>query len=290
MRRSSACRRWSTSEMPLRVEPVRSLDAPELAPYRTMRRQLEHRQQRIFVAEGDKVVQRLLESDLPVVSLLLPPEWLEKFKPLLERRIRTEDIAAYTADKPVLEELTGFSMYQGVLGIGRVPEMPTLASVVAKSPRPRLFVAVDSLTSAENLGVVVRNCAAFGVHALLVGETSSSPYLRRAVRSSMGTIFKLPVVELASLAEAVRALRAAGIRTLAAHPHTNRKTLYESDLAADSCIVFGSEGHGISPAVLEACDESVAIPMASDIDSLNVGSAAAAFLCEAARQRQRAKR
>ena len=115
--------------MPLRVEPVRSLDAPELAPYRTMRRQLEHRQQRIFVAEGDKVVQRLLESNLPVVSLLLPPEWLEKFKPLLDRRVQKEDIVAYTAEKNVLEELTGFSMYQGVLGIGRIPELPTIADV-----------------------------------------------------------------------------------------------------------------------------------------------------------------
>ncbi|MCI0744756.1 MAG: hypothetical protein L0Y58_05045, partial [Verrucomicrobia subdivision 3 bacterium] len=88
--------------MPLRVEPVRSLDAAELAPYRTMRRQLEHRQQRIFVAEGDKVVQRLLESDLPVVSLLLPPEWLEHFRPLLEKRTAHEEIVAYTADKGLL--------------------------------------------------------------------------------------------------------------------------------------------------------------------------------------------
>lgn len=271
--------------MPLRVEPVRSLDAPELAPYRTMRRQLEHRQQRIFVAEGDKVVQGLLESDLPVVSLLLPPEWLEKFKPLLEPRLIKEDIVAYTADKKVLEELTGFSMYQGVLGVGRIPEMPTLADVIARSPRPRLFAAIDSLTSAENLGVVVRNCAAFGVHALLVGETASSPYLRRAVRSSMGAIFKLPVVELAILAEALRALRAAGVRSIAAHPHTGEKTLHQTDLTTDCCIVFGSEGYGISPDVLEACDDVVAIPMASEIDSLNVGSAAAVFLWEAARQR-----
>jgi tRNA G18 (ribose-2'-O)-methylase SpoU len=273
--------------MPLRVEPVRTLDAPELGPYRTMRRQLEHRQQRIFVAEGDKVVQRLLESALPVVSLLLPPEWLEKFKPLLDRRVQKEDIVAYTAEKNVLEELTGFSMYQGVLGIGRIPELPTIAEVLARSPRPRLFAAVDSLTSAENLGVVVRNCAAFGVHALLVGETSGSPYLRRAVRSSMGAVFKLPVVELASLAEALRALRAAGVQSIAAHPHTHGKTLYETGLARDCCIVFGSEGYGITPEVLKACDELVAIPMASEVDSLNVGSAAAAFLYEATRQRSK---
>lgn len=271
--------------MALRVEPVRSFDAPELAPYRTMRRQLEHRQQRIFVAEGDKVVQRLLESDLPVVSLLLPPEWLDRFRPLLERRA-DEDIVAYTAEKEELEQLTGFSMYQGVLGLGRVPEAQSLAGVIKKSPGPRLFVAVDSLTSAENLGVVVRNCVGFGVQALLVGETSSSPYLRRAVRSSMGTIFKLPVVELESLTEAILALRSAGVRAIAAHPHTHCKTIFDIDLSGDCCLVFGSEGFGISKPVLEACEEAAAIPMASDVDSLNVGSAAAAFLFEALRQRK----
>jgi len=270
--------------MALRVEPVRSFDTPELAPYRTMRRQLEHRRERIFVAEGDKVVQRLLESDLPVVSLLLPPEWLENFRPLLERRAK-EDIVAYTAEKELLEELTGFSMYQGVLGIGRVPEARTLASVIKNTATPRLFVAVDSLTSAENLGVVVRNCVGFGVQALLVGETSSSPYLRRAVRSSMGTIFKLPVVELENLAEAIGALRAAGVRSIAAHPHTNKRTIFDTDLTRDCCVVFGSEGFGVSETVLKACDEPVSIPMASEVDSLNVGSAAAAFLFEAARQR-----
>lgn len=251
-----------------------------------MRRQLEHREQRIFVAEGDKVVQRLLESTLPVVSLLLPPKWLENFRPLLERRIATEEIIAYTAEKEVLEELTGFTMYQGVLGIGRVPETRTLGEVIKSSAPPRLFAAVDSLTSAENLGALVRNCVAFGVQALLVGETSSSPYMRRAVRSSMGTIFKLPVVELGDLAEAMVALRAAGVRSIAAHPHTGRRTLFNTDLAQDCCIVFGNEGAGISPNVLMACDEAVAIPMASEVDSLNVGSAAAAFLCEAARQRR----
>jgi 23S rRNA (guanosine2251-2'-O)-methyltransferase len=102
----------------------------------------------------------------------------------------------------------------------------------------------------------------------------------------MGAIFKLPVVELDNLAEALMALRAAGIRSIAAHPHTDHRTLFDLDLTLDTCIVFGSEGFGISPAVLQACDEAVAIPMASAVDSLNVGSAAAAFLFEAARQRR----
>lgn len=265
------------------VHPIASLDLPELQPYRTMRRQLEHQRQGIFVAEGEKVVRRLLGSNFIVVSVLLPEKWLRDLEPVLQSR--TEEIHAYVADKPVLEKLTGFSMYQGVLAVGKIPASPTLESVLKTSPRPHLFVAVDALSNAENLGVVVRNCAALGVEALVVGETSSNPFLRRAVRSSMGTIFRLPVIETASLVQTLRELRAQNIHCLAAHPHTDRRTLAQTDLTRDCCIVFGSEGYGLSSEVLKACDEAVAILMAPGIDSLNVGSASAVFLYEVNRQR-----
>src|SRR5208282_1880680 len=84
------------------------------------------------------------------------------------------------------------------LAVGKVPPPASLEDILSKNPKPLLLVAVDALTSAENLGALVRNCVAFGVQALIVGETSSSPFLRRAVRNSMGTIFQLPVIELGS--------------------------------------------------------------------------------------------
>ena len=87
--------------------------------------------------------------------------------------------------------------------------------------------------------------------------------------------------------QTLRALRTRGIRCLAAHPHISGRTLSQASFASDCCIVFGSEGYGLSQAVLDACDETVAIPMPHTVDSLNVGSAAAVFLYEANRQRGR---
>ncbi len=267
-----------------RAQKIESLDLPELQPYRTMRRQHEHRQQGIFVAEGEKVVRRLLESRFSVVSVLLPEKWLRELDPLLEAR--PEEIRVFVAEKALLETLTGFSMYQGLLAVGRVPPLPTLEEVVAQSPQPRLLAAADGLSSAENLGALVRNCAAFNAQALIVGETCSSPFLRRAVRSSMGAIFQLPIVETAGLTQALRDLRQRGIRCLAAHPHADGRSLWQADFAGDCCIVFGSEGYGLSPAVLAACDDAASVPMPETVDSLNVASAAAVFLYEANRQRQ----
>lgn len=266
------------------IQTITSLDAPELGPYRTMRRSIEHQQQQIFVAEGVKVVRRLLESRFAVVSVLLPEKWVEPFTPLLAAR--PENFPVYVApEKDLLEQLTGFSMFQGVLAVGQIPSLPSLETVVRNSPRPRLFAAVDALTNSENLGALVRNCAAFNVQGLLVGETCSSPFLRRAVRNSMGAIFHLPVVETSNLALSLHQLKEYGMRSVAAHPHASGKTLPQADFTADCCLVFGSEGYGISPAVLAACDDAVAIPMPPQVDSLNVGSAAAVFLYEANRQR-----
>jgi tRNA G18 (ribose-2'-O)-methylase SpoU len=265
------------------VEPIDSLDLPELAPYRTLRMQEEHWRQRVFVAEGDKIVRRLLASELEVVSVLLPAKWLTELEPLLRRR--QETFRVFVAEKSLLEQLTGFTMYQGVLAVGRMPPPLLLEEAYRRSVSPRLFAAVDGLTSSENLGALVRNCAAFDVQALLVGETSGSPYLRRAVRSSMGTVFHLPIVETAVLARALQTLRSWGVHTVAAHPQAQARTVGQANLAGDCCLVFGSEGYGLSESVLAVCDEAVAIAMPPHVDSLNVGSAAAVFLYEVNRQR-----
>ena len=287
---------------PLRIQTITSFDAPEVAPYRTMRRSSEHDVLGIFVAEGEKVVRRLLASHFTVVSIVLPEKWLAEFRPLLEAR--SEDITVFIAEKTFLESLTGFSLFQGILAVGKIPPPASLAEILAHSPKPQLFVAVDELANAENLGALMRNCVAFGVQALLVGETSSSPFLRRSVRNSMGAIFQLPIWEVKmanaavqvrrddpapfSLPQTLRDLRTRGIRCIAAHPHANGRTLSQADFTGDCCVIFGSEGNGISKAVLAACDEAVEIPMLNEVDSLNVGAAAAVFLYEVNRQRGKA--
>ena len=286
-----------------RLEKISSFGAPELQPYATLRRPLEHRQQGIFVAESERVVRRLLESHFTVVSLVMPEKHLEKFRRQIEAR--PEQITVYLAEKKLLETLTGYSVFQGVFAVGKIPRLPSLEEIFQKSPTPKLFVAVHEMSNAENLGALVRNCVAFGVHGMIVGETSSSPYLRRAVRNSMGTIFQLPVFEIdavrnadptlqrndparqLTLAQVLGDLRRRGVRCIAAHPHTDKKVLSQADFTKDCCIVVGNEGDGISKAVLESCDEAVAIPMPPTVDSLNVGAAAAVFLYEVARQREK---
>jgi len=262
---------------------IHTLDAPELEPYRTLRRPLDHQRRGIFVAEATKVVERLLRSPLEVLSCLLTPEWLTEFTPLLEARSPRPSL--YVAEKPVLEKIVGFHLHQGAMAVARIPKPVALEELAAPLADPLLLVALDGMANAENVGVLVRNCAAFGVDGLIVGETSSSPYLRRAVRNSMGTVFAMSIVHVDDLAASLQRLeKQFAVRAIAAHP-AGTHAASASLRAPRKCLVFGSEGLGVSPPVLKACSLHVSIPMAPGVDSLNVASASAVLLYEAVRSR-----
>jgi tRNA G18 (ribose-2'-O)-methylase SpoU len=163
-----------------------------------------------------------------------------------------------------------------------VPGEPELESLLNNLTSPFLVVALDGVVSAENVGVIVRNCAAFGVDAIFAGTNSSSPYLRRAVRNSMGTVFKLPVIhgELTGLLSILKKR----CRILCADAEATR-SVYEADITGNLCIVFGNEGTGISGEILSQCSERISVPMMNETDSLNVACASAVILYEIRKRR-----
>jgi len=269
---------------------VTSLDHERLGPYRTLRRQREHLREGIFVAEGEKVVRRLIASGLTIRSMLMTPEWYAGIFPEGAAGTGASFAGAgstiFLAEKSLLESIVGFSLHQGIMAVAVTPaERSPLEHFAAGGAPDKLCVALDDLVNAENVGLVVRNCAAFGTDLLICGETSGSPWLRRAVRASMGTVFGAGVSHTGDLAATLRSLRGRfGVRVIAADP-AGSETLYRVSLTGPVCVVLGHEGTGIRPRVLEACDARVSIPMWNSTDSLNVSSACAVFLSEARRQR-----
>ena len=196
----AAVARFNSRVAILHIQPVQALDAPELALYLTLKRVEEHERAGVLVAANLKVVKRLLASRFTVVSALLTPEWLAKLEPQLRARPEAE-LPIHVAEQKVLETITGYKVHQGALAVAKIPPLPDLETLLKNSPRPLLLAAVEGIASAENLGAVVRSCAAFGAHFLIVGETCGSPFQRRAVQGSMGTIFEQPVVRVENLVE-----------------------------------------------------------------------------------------
>jgi tRNA G18 (ribose-2'-O)-methylase SpoU len=257
-----------------------------LRPYRTLRRPREHLEQGLFVGEGEKVFDRMLAAGVEVRSALLTPEWLERKRAGLEAHASAAVV--FVAPHEVLESVVGFNLHQGIMAVGSVPATTTLEQMIASAPPPRLLLALDGLANAENVGVVVRNAVAFGVSGIIVGETSSSPYLRRAVRNSMGAVFSLPVFHTANIADTLRSLRSShNVAVFGLELTPASRDIGTTRLTGDVCLVVGSEGDGVRKEVIDACDAPLMIPMHHGVDSLNVANAVAVALYEVDRQRRR---
>jgi len=215
-----------------------------------------------FVGDGWRVVRKMLDRGA-VTRVLCTSEWLERLPAGIEIR---------TAPRERLDQLVGFRLHQGIMALGRIPPpAPVQGS---------FLVALDGLSNAENVGAVLRCCAAFGVEGVLVGPTSASPWLRRAVRVSLAAPLRVPVHLVEDLPAAVRPLNA-----WAAHIHGERQDYRAVDFRRACCIVLGGEDKGVTDPVLRACKGTLYIPMADGWDCLNVAASAAVLLAEVCRQR-----
>jgi tRNA G18 (ribose-2'-O)-methylase SpoU len=263
--------------------PLTNPDDPELEPYWSLRRPQEHWRRRIFVAEGRLVVEALLRSPCRIRSVLTTPQWLARVGYLLEGR--AEQVKVFVAEKKAIQTIVGFSYHAGLLALAECPPDPPLEELLKRSPSPRTWIALDELSHAENVGVIVRNAAALGAQVVLVGETSCSPYLRRAVRNSLGGVFCVPILHAAYLAETLRILHDQhGFRIVGADAN-KLVPLHQYAFPQDLCLVFGHEDLGLSEDVQRFCQDFVTIPMGPGLDSINVACASAIFLHEIRRQR-----
>lgn len=263
-----------------RIEHITSLEMPELEPYRTLKRPLEHLQKGIFVAEGEKVVSRLLASDIRVFSLLLTELWFAQHRMVIEQH--PDPIEIFVGEKRLLDTIVGHELHQAMMAIAKVPKGIPVAELAMRIQEKDDFLCVmtDGIVNAENMGVIVRNCACFSVDAVITLPSSCDPYLRRSVRNSMGNIFNMPITHLTDAGKEIDHLKHAGLTFLAAHPHSASIDIRSMQFPKKICIVLGAEGHGISQVVLDLCDKFVTIPMKEGIDSLNVASASAVMLWE----------
>ena len=169
---------------------------------------------------------------------------------------------------------------QGVAALARWKEF-SLEEVLAKSPP---ILAVAGVQDPGNLGTILRSAEAFGAGGVVLGEGTVSPFNPKVVRASAGSVFRLPLAR-AKLSEALDQMKELSLRLVATASHKGTP-LDQAKLSVPLAIFVGSEGAGVSRDLMKAMDEVVAIPQASQVDSLNVGVAASIVLYEVARQRK----
>lgn len=174
--------------------------------------------------------------------------------------------------------------HQGVVAFLAPKEYASLDELLA-GPGPPLLVLLDEVEDPQNVGAIIRSAEAAGASGLVLPERRSAGLTEAVSTVSAGALAHLKVARVANLAQAMEDLKAAGLWLVGAEGGTGES--YESfDYTVPAGIVLGSEGHGLRALVRKRCDKVLSIPMAGHVNSLNVASAAAVFLFEAARQRR----
>ncbi|MGE3313783.1 MAG: TrmH family RNA methyltransferase [Planctomycetaceae bacterium] len=250
------------------------LDDPLLDPYRHLKATNLTRWSDEFTAEGLLVVTRLLESRFEVLSVLATERREAEITPLVPA-----EIPLYVVPQTLAEELVGFDFHTGVLARGRRSLRPTLDEIVAGGGR-RLTIAVcPNVNSPDNIGSIIRTCAALGVDALLMGRGCAPPFSRRVSRSSMGSVFRLPIIDTDDLPSALSNLREShGFELVATVLDPDVEMLPDAPRRDRTAILFGNEMHGLDAEWIARCDRRVTMPMDSGTDSLNVSVAAGIVL------------
>jgi len=204
---------------------------------------------------------------------------------MLEARPES-DLEVFVAPREEVQKIVGFQVHHGAMAVADEPTPPDLFEL-ARSKRDHVLVALDGVSSAENVGAIVRNMTGLGADGLIIDPTTCDPFVRRAARVSMGGIFRMPVWRVDDLPATIARLRAeCGTRAVAAHNHPPVDDLDRVELGGGVLVALGSEATGLAPATIAACDASAMIPMRGDWSCINVGAAAAVFLWEIARRRR----
>ncbi|MCS6809500.1 MAG: RNA methyltransferase, partial [Bacteroidota bacterium] len=241
----------------------------------------------LFVVENSKVIRRLLNSACQIHSFFATPEYYEEFSELLQAK-GVESDKWFVAEKKLMNEIVGFRLHEGVMALACVPSMPYVLDDIESLVFP--LVLLVGISNAENVGAIVRNCAAFGIPSLAVDAATCNPYIRRAVRVSLGGIFALRVYRAERAADTLVKLKRTcpdiQIVALEACPHA--QSICRLNFQARSIIVFGSEAHGLPEEVLSVSDALVQIQMQPNreynaVNSLNVASASAIALYQYSR-------
>ena len=260
---------------------ITDISAPELDVYaRLTETQLRNRlepEKGIFIAESPKVIRRALDAGCRPQSLLMERKHIDGQG--AEIIARCGDIPLYTADREVLENLTGYTMTRGILCAMSRPKLPTLEEVLKDAKRVAIL---EGIVDSTNIGAIFRSAAAMHIDVVLLTPTCCDPLCRRAVRVSMGTVFQIPWTRIGENKDqwpqpGLTWLRDLGFKTAAMALSDEAVTIEDPNLMAEEklAIILGTEGDGLSDQTIAQCDYTVCIPMSHDVDSLNVAAASA---------------
>ena len=234
----------------------------------------------LVAIEGENLLREALDSGLPLKTIFLservePPAWLPRG---VELMVLAEEVFASAVA----------TQHPQIISALLVPPVWKIESAFPANDNAALLLVAAGLQDPGNLGTLIRSAEAFGATAVLTTHGTVSEWNQKALRASAGSVFRVPVVQVA--AEELIAMKSRGVRLLAAvapdsDPVTISESVSNSDLTLPCALMIGNEGAGLADDFLLLADARIAIPTPGRVESLNAAVAGSLLLYEASRQR-----
>lgn len=229
------------------------------------------REQRVFVVEGMKMFREAPKDRL--VQVYVSESFLKKEKiELTEYEVVADHVFAAMSDTQTP---------QGILCVVRQKEYLLEEMFQVSNPR---FLILENLQDPGNLGTIFRTAEGAGMDGILMSRDTVDIYNPKTVRSTMGSLYRLPFLYAGDLQELVKELKTHGVKIFAAHLR-GTKNYYEENYREGCAFLIGNEGNGLTDALAELADCYIKIPMEGQLESLNAAVAAAVLMYETKRQR-----
>ncbi|MEW1955795.1 RNA methyltransferase [Terrabacter sp. NPDC080008] len=237
-----------------------------------------------FLAEGPQAVREAVgfRADL-VRDVYVTPEAAERHHSIVDAA-RSADLWVHEVSADVLAAMCDTESPQGIAAVCRVLDRP-LEEVLADLPPDALVCVLTNVRDPGNAGTVIRGADAAGADAVIVSDASVDIYNTKVVRSTVGSLWHLPLSIGASVPEILGALRERGVRLLAADG-AGATLLHDADLSGPHAWVMGNEAWGLPQEVRDACDDVVRVPIHGHAESLNLAMAATVCLYASAEARR----
>jgi tRNA G18 (ribose-2'-O)-methylase SpoU len=262
------------------VTRIEEIGSKWLEPYRNLRTSNLTRFSGRFIAESRPLVERLLVSELAVESVLIDEKFQDEAAAWIPWNVQT-----FVVSSSMISELIGFHFHRGYLACGLRPDYYSpdtfwISTTNADSvPRKRWTgVMLVGVQDPENMGSLLRTCAAMGIAEIFLGPDCVDPFARRVLRVSMGNAFKLHFFEVSDPMKVLSRFEELGVETISACLSDDSEELSTFQRRGDSVLLLGNEARGLPKEIQSRTNRRLEIAMDLSTDSLNVSVAAGIIL------------
>ncbi len=230
-----------------------------------------------FIVEGPHLVGEALDSSWRVDDIIMAPSFgSNPHAPKILKRAASKRVRIMETSDSFFRKISDTVASQGIVAVVR-ESVSGVGDFWLRNEGDAVLVALDGITDPGNVGTIIRSCDWFGVGAVLLGRGTVELYNPKTLRSTMGSIFHLPIYTDVDLESGLSEAKKSGFRVIAA-VSSGGAGLKKQFHSGKMLIVFGNEAHGIRPALQEMADEEVTIPRFGRAESLNVAVSAGIIL------------